>query len=591
MRLRTILVLTALVLAVSPATGAAKVGHVRMALDSSAAFPSYSQSAQRNGVVILQAWQQERMRALKQANPGITVLVYKNLAFINEGSSESGLSSSGVAYKEANAQHPEWFLQNTSGSRFTSNSYHYLWAADVGERSYQERWADGVLAELRSSGWDGVFMDDTNATMRHHYSVPAVAKYPSDSAYRGAVRTALATIGPRVSAAGKLAVANIGSWGEFPSVGNDWLQFLDGAMDEMFLKWGTTPGQGYAPSYRWQAQLDALKLAESHNKLYLAVTHSSAVDRDAARYGYGTMLLGSNGRGHFTLAQDYTNETWFPEYDYELGQPKGPESGSADGVHRREFERGLVLVNPSGQSRAVTFGDTYSGSGLENATGATLAPTSALVLTRHDETSNAPATVRREPISVLATAKAPRRVSLRWRGSGPIVKYRIKRGGRTVATVRRLRFGDRRARPGRLQRYRIVGLARDGKVIGRSGVVRIRTPHRSRHGAAISARARFRLVAALAGPSRWTRAYVQVRVRVGRRVTWRRLTKPVRPRAAMRFRLPLRRRATVRLVVESKTGTALRSGVVRAGPTRRRYSASNSASTPRRSRSAWISSR
>jgi hypothetical protein len=576
MRFRTILVLTALSLAVTPSAFAAGVGHVRVALDSNAVFPSYSQSAERHGVVILQAWQQDRLRALKAANPGVKVLVYKNLGFINEGTSYTGLSSSGVAYKEANAQHPEWFLKNTSGVRFTSNNYRYLWAADVGARSYQERWADGVLSELLSEGWDGVFMDDTNLTMKYHYGVAAVAKYPSDSAYRQAVGSALATIGPRMRAAGKLAVANIGSWGEFPSAGNGWLQLLDGAMDEMFLKWGTVAGQGYASTSRWQAQLEALKLAEQQGKLYLGVTHSSNTDAAAARYGYATMLLGSNERGHFALAQDYTNETWFPEYEYELGRPTGPESAGPDGVHRRQFERGLVLVNPTGQSRAAAFGDTYSGSGLTSATGATLAPTSALVLTRDAGALDVPGPPppvsadavppANEPISVLATVAAPRRVALRWRGGNRGAWYRIKRNGRTIAVVRGHRFRDRRARPGRPQRYRIAALARRGEVVGRSRIVRIRTPHRARRGGAVSAAIRSRLDAALSSKlRRWSRAHIEVRVRAGGRLTWRALTKPVRPRAVMRFRLRLRASAAVRLVVESKTGSAFRSGVVRVG--------------------------
>jgi Hypothetical glycosyl hydrolase family 15 len=568
MRFRTALVLTALLLAAPSTAFAAGVGHVRVAIDSEPAFPSYTQTAQRHGVVVLQAWQQDRLRALKAANPAVRVLVYKNLGFINEGTSYTGLSSSGVAYKEAEAEHPEWFLRNTSGTRFTSASHRYLWAADIGERSYQDRWAEGVLGELVSEGWDGVFIDDANPTMKYHYSVEEVAKYPSDSAYSGAVRTALSTIAPRVQAAGKLVVANLGSWGEFPSVGNDWLQFLDGAMDEMFLKWGNTPGQGYASTSRWQAQLEAVKFAERHGKLYLGVIHSTAADAAAARYGYATMMLGSDGRAQFALAQDYTNETWFPEYDYDLGRPIGPERAGPDGVHRRDFERGLVLVNPTGQSRAVSFGDTYSGSGLTHATGARLAPTSGLVVTRDAGTKAAPVARRREPISVLATAKAPRRVSLRWRGGGRRVKYRIKRNGRTIATVSRHRFLDRRARPGRVQRYRIAVLARRGGVVGHSRTVRIRTPRSTRRDRAVSAATRSRLDAALASSGRrWSRAYVEVRVRARGRLAWRRLTKPVRPRAVMHFRLALRRPANVRLVVEeSGTGPALRSGVVRAGP-------------------------
>jgi hypothetical protein len=380
MRPRAILALTALMLATAPAAAAAgTVGHVRCATDTQASFPSYDQSARRHGFVILHAWQQDRMRALKAANPGLKVLVYKNLSFSNY-MGNSGFSAAGVPAAEADRDHREWFLLNTSGERFTSSGYGWSWAMDVGSPSYQQRWADNVIAELRSHGWDGVFMDDTNPTMRYHYTPSAVAKYPSDDAYGAATRSALATIGPRVRAAGKLAIANIGSWGGYPATARDWLQFLDGGMDEMFLKWGNRTGDGYADLGRWQTQLDELKAADRRGKFFLAITHSDPTDADAARYGYATMLLGSDGRGHFALAHDYTNETWFPEYDYDLGAPLGPETADPSGVHRRAFERGLVLVNPTDRAERVAFGGTYAGSGLDRATGATMAPRSGLVL-------------------------------------------------------------------------------------------------------------------------------------------------------------------------------------------------------------------
>jgi hypothetical protein len=564
-RYRFVPALVLTVLALPAPAFAGTVGHVRYATDSQASFPSYEQSARRQGFVILHAWQQDRMQALKAANPELKVLVYKNLSFSNY-MTNSGFSASGVPGAEADREHPEWFLRNTSGERFTSWSYGWSWAMDVGSPSYQQRWADNVIAELRSRGWDGVFMDDTNPTMKYHYTPSAVAKYPSDAAYGAATRSALATIGPRVKAAGKLALANIGSWAGYPATARDWLQFLDGGMDEMFLKWGNRTGEGYADLARWQTQLGELKAADRSGKFFLAIMHSDPTDAAAARYGYATMLLGSDGRGHFALAHDYTNETWFPEYDYDLGRPTGPESAGADGVHRRSFERGLVLVNPTAQSRAASFGGTYSGSRLSGATHATLAPTSGLVLMRDRAAADVPLPAVTEPISVLATVKAPRRVALRWRGGARGMRYRIKRNGHTIAVVGGRRFQDRHVRPGRPQRYRIAVLTRDGRVVGRSRPLRIRTRRGRRTGRAVSAATRSRVDARLASrATRASRAYVELQARRGGRVRWRRLTKPVRPRAAMRFRLRLGRPAAVRVVVEFESGPALRSGVVRAG--------------------------
>ena len=80
--------------------------------------------------------------------------------------------------KEETEAHPEWLLKNTSGQAFTFRSYSFLWAADIGLRSYQDRWAANVLTRLQREDWDGVFVDDTNPTIKYHYPVTSVAKVP-----------------------------------------------------------------------------------------------------------------------------------------------------------------------------------------------------------------------------------------------------------------------------------------------------------------------------------------------------------------------------------------------------------------------------
>jgi Hypothetical glycosyl hydrolase family 15 len=557
-RLRLVLALTLMLLAL-PTVASATVGHVRVAINSDAAFSSYEKSARRYGVVILHAWQQDRLRALKQANPDVKVLVYKNLSFAAEGRSWSGQSSTGVNADEAEREHPEWFLRNTDGDGFTSWSYRWQWAMDVGSESYQRRWADNVVFELVADGWDGVFMDDTNPTMKYHYDVDRVARYPSDAAYGAATASALAHIAPRVRAAGKLVFVNLGSWSEYPAVGRRWLDFVDGAMDEMFLKWGDEPGEGYMTE-RWETQLNALKATQRRGKTFLGISHSSSYDRGVARYGYATMLLGGEGDAHFALAHDYTKATWFPEYDYDLGRPMGPERAVPGGVHRRQFERGLVLVNPTPQSREVSLGGTYSGSGLSDATHATMPPTSGLVLRR--VTDHGPAREPPKPPTVLATAKGSELIELRWTGFSPRAKrFRILRNGRRMGTVRGRGFRDRRVRGGRRYRYRVVAVSSTGRRVGASRPVRIRVLERRRKRRPAAARAASVPVRAALGSRRlrsWKRAYVEQRV--GRR--WRPITVPVRPSRAMRFRLRLPRRGAVRLVVEAPR-RVLRSGRLR----------------------------
>ena len=353
-------------------------GHVRVAIDTAAATADFSETAERQQYVILQEWEHERMRALKARNPDITVLVYKNLAAMMS-LDERGDASTGVTIEDA-AEHPDWFLLDPAGRRITFESYPWLFAADVGRRSFQRRWADGVLAVLREHPWDGVFVDDANPTLRHHVDTARVTRYPTDAAYGAATGAALATIGPRIREARKLVIANFGSWSDYRPLVDGWLEHVSGAMEEQFAKFGTSPDSGYVTRGAWERQVGAVEAAESRGRRFLAITHSNNTDAAAARYGWATILLAAQGDSAFALHGDYTRETWFPEYELELGEPAGERSRDRSGLHRRRFANGLVLVNPTAGPLTADLGGRYSGSGLTRVRETVLEPHTGLVL-------------------------------------------------------------------------------------------------------------------------------------------------------------------------------------------------------------------
>ncbi|HYM56992.1 MAG TPA: putative glycoside hydrolase [Solirubrobacteraceae bacterium] len=356
-------------------------------------------TAGRNQYVILSFHQRARMQALKAANPSVKVLMYKNMSAISSGGAGPEYSS-GVGYPEAGV-HPEWLLKDTTGQAFRFWGYSWLWAADIGNTAYQDAWASNVIASAKAGGWDGVFMDDTNYSIKSHADPADVAKYPTDARYGAAMRSMVANVAPKLRAAGELAFANL-QWAEFSSQANDWLQFLDGGMDEHFVKWGSV-GEGYADPTRWARQLANVKEAERQGKGMLAVTQSTNTDQQAARFGWATALLGGQGHVYFALHGDYTNENWLPEYDYALGDPTGPESKDANGVHRRVFAGGLVLVNPTGTTQTVSFGATYSGCGVTGATSASMPAHTGLILTK----AAGPAVPPAEPTPAPTSAPAP----------------------------------------------------------------------------------------------------------------------------------------------------------------------------------------
>jgi hypothetical protein len=380
-RIRVLLValVVACVLPVTAASARPVAGNLRIAIDGAAASADFSRTADRSQVVVLQQWESDKVRALKAANPGVKVLMYRNLSGMSRAD-RWGHTGTGVTTQDAEG-HPEWYLRNTSGNRFTFKDYTYVWAADIGLRSFQERWLANTTARLKEADWDGVLVDDTNPTIMYHYDVGAVAKYPSDAAYSAATGSALAYIGPRLRAQGALVVPNFGTWRLYTDTVGGWLKYVSGGMEEHFTKWGSSPSEGHITGAEWDNQLKLLKQTQAIGKLFLGVSHSSLGDAAAARYGWATTLLAADGSATFGLHDDYTHETWFPEYRYDLGAPAGRESAGADGVHRRVFKRGLVLVNPTKGSVRVRFGGRYRGAGLgRTATGAVMRPHSGLVL-------------------------------------------------------------------------------------------------------------------------------------------------------------------------------------------------------------------
>jgi len=93
------------------------------------------------------------------------------------------------------------------------------------------------------------------------------------------------------------------------------------------------------------------------------------------------MLLASQGRSTFALAEDYTNETRFPIYD------RASQLGSATGVHyrvgaayRRDFSGGTVVVNPTLSPVNVALGAEYVTAEGTRVTAVSLAATSGVIL-------------------------------------------------------------------------------------------------------------------------------------------------------------------------------------------------------------------
>src|SRR6185437_9522806 len=80
-------------------------------------------------------------------------------------------------------------------------------------------------------------------------------------------------------------------------------------------------------------------------------------DYQAMRYGLGSTLLGDAYYSFTDASQGYYGSVWFDEFDVKLGQGSpAPTTAWQSGVWRRDFDNGIVLVNPKGNGpRTVTL--------------------------------------------------------------------------------------------------------------------------------------------------------------------------------------------------------------------------------------------
>ena len=335
--------------------------------------------------LVMEPWEYDRIPAYRAANPGLKILMYKDVSATVDRPHETGLYPTGVSYADADRHHPEWFLTDAAGTRLEWSDYAGLFPMDVGSRTYQDAWAGGVLGELRAHDWDGVVLDDTLTYLSHPTVDELVStQIPDDAAQYAATQSFLSRVGPRLKAAGYLAISNVTvEWDTWDTVLPAWSRYVSGWEDEYFVKWGLDTGTRFTGAdWEWKMQLAAW-CADRRLPL-VAVTYSSVTDRDAQTYHRATWLLtwnGATGASVFVPAE-LSASHWQARAATDLGRPSGGRVRQPDGVYRRAYTRGLVVVNPTRGTRVVDLGGSYERLGGRKVTSVRLPPASAALLRR-----------------------------------------------------------------------------------------------------------------------------------------------------------------------------------------------------------------
>jgi hypothetical protein len=323
----------------------------------------------RGGTVVLQAWQTDELARLKERNPALTVLMYKNMSATYRDTCRDGCTRDspvvpgGVGYHWAQVHHPEWFLRDADGTALEWADWRGLFPMDTANDDYQRTWEANVSAELEAHPWDGVMVDDT-LTWRSHPVVGdrVPTRLATDEEQYAATRAFLQAVGPDLEQVGWLVVPNITlSWENWRGALAELSPYVSGWENEHFTMWGRDGSEGrFADTDDWTWKVQMAQWLADRDLPLLAITYSTPDDRAAMRYHRATWLLTWNGRTGASIfvstdesvAQDQRAAT------QDVGLPTGPRE-KVDGVWRRAYTEGLVLVNPTGSPLTVRIGRGY----------------------------------------------------------------------------------------------------------------------------------------------------------------------------------------------------------------------------------------
>ena len=160
---------------------------------------------------------------------------------------------------------------------------------------------------------------------------------------------------------GKLQIANAADWGLSTAVLTEYVGKYNGAVFEGML------GRGYSiETYAgWGEMMKGYRkimATVAAPKYVLCVQGGQITDYQAMRYGLASCSLDDGYYSFTNDADSYHHIARFDEYEADLGMPTSspPTAAWQNGVYRRDFENGIVLVNPKGNgARTVSLGGEF----------------------------------------------------------------------------------------------------------------------------------------------------------------------------------------------------------------------------------------
>ncbi|WP_238412873.1 putative glycoside hydrolase family 15 protein [Saccharothrix deserti] len=318
-------------------------------------------AAQHYSLVVLNATETASLRQLKQLNPKIKVLAYKDFSSARnypgavDGETDAPLLPTGIGYFKAQRESPHWFALDTEGKRIEWKPYPKHWQMTVWDPAYQKAWSEAVTAEVVREGWDGVLADNDFSSLKYYST--AVLKGAADAAesdriIREGMDTFLTTAGDALRQAGKILIPNVSESHLTPGRWSAHSRY-DGAMEENFGLRDTGTGELLTfKGNEWKELRSQAALGESW---LLLITHTKGAREERVGYATAALLASPHTCWSGATTKDYRNPDWSRYQDADLGEATETANQLPSGAWDRRFTGGYVAVNPTGKTARVTL--------------------------------------------------------------------------------------------------------------------------------------------------------------------------------------------------------------------------------------------
>jgi hypothetical protein len=401
--------------------------------------------------------------------------------------------------------HEDWFMHDPNGQRLHNSTWNWD-VHDIMNPAWRQYWLNSVIADMRIEGAQGVFADSFDAGVGPGWFTQSDPRFDGTNAANPAAwPNGFTWIDQQADLINYMEAGFAATPEKFVYIPNldalvtSWDHLdtskLDGGFLEGFGDWGPSYLNG-SPS-DWTLSMNrALAMSDAGKILImqptLVDTANSPTGLLQRGFDLGTYLLLKGDHTYLNIVSDATNSGayYYPEDSIDLGPAVTPLATDVsqymwNNVYRRDFQNGIVLVNPTNSTFTVTLGQNYrlvqfsGGGGLDDtsldANGnyiggslsytdvntVTLAPGSSFILLNESglPTGKPPAA----PTGLTATAGSSGQIDLQWVGNTDATGYRVERStdGTNFSTVATLgstatTFSDTGLTAGTQYDYRVV---------------------------------------------------------------------------------------------------------------------------------------